>query len=328
MIEDLATCHPRTVRPLGLSLALLVVACGSAPAGDVSDGGDGSAWRSEAPVPAPLQELAIAVLGGRIVIAGGFEDGVIVPTVRAYEPASGGWSELPPLPGPRHHLMLAVHGRDLYAFGGMATLAFETVSTAWVLQDRASDWEAIAPLPDARAAGVAGTIGDAIYIAGGQGARGELVAPVYVYDVAADVWTSRAPLPTPREHTAGFVHDAELWIVAGRMSSLTTNLDAVEIYDAITDTWRAGAAIPSPRGGHGCALLDDVAYCVGGEDPRQALDSVEALDLVTGTWRALEAVPTPRHGHGVAAVGGRVYVVGGADRPIFAAVDVVESFAP
>ena len=284
-----------------------------------------TAGRAEAPLPAALQELAIAVLEDRIVVAGGFEGATIVSTVRAYDPQLQSWATLPELPEPRHHLMLAVHGADLYALGGMASVAFDTVDTAWVLREGASAWAGIAALPDARAAGAAVTIGDAIYIAAGQGARGELVGPTYVYSVTQDSWSTAASIPTPREHTSGFVHEGELWVVAGRMNSLSTNLDAVEIYDPILDAWRAGPPIPTARGGHGCAVWASIAYCVGGEEPRQALDSVEAIDLATGIWTGLEPVPTPRHGHGVAAVGGRVYVVGGADRPIFAAVDAVES---
>ncbi len=52
------------------------------------------------------------------------------------------------------------------------------------------------------------------------------------------------------------------------------------------------------------------------------------LTLPDGSWMDFERVPTPRHGHAMAAANGRVYVIGGADEPIFAAVDVVESFAP
>ena len=62
--------------------------------------------------------------------------------------------------------------------------------------------------------------------------------------------------------------------------------------------------------------------------PIRALDTVEALDLTRGTWRTAAPIPTPRHGMGVAAAGGRIYVLGGADQPTFAAVSVVESYAP
>jgi N-acetylneuraminic acid mutarotase len=116
--------------------------------------------------------------------------------------------------------------------------------------------------------------------------------------------------------------------LGGRALSLSSNFAVVEVYDPSSNTWRTGPALTMPHGGFAAAVLDGVAYAVGGEQPDRALDTAEALDLPDGTWRTIAPVPTPRHGHAMAAAAGRVWVIGGADRPIFAAVDAVESFAP
>jgi non-specific serine/threonine protein kinase len=149
-----------------------------------------------------------------------------------------------------------------------------------------------------------------------------------VYDPALDTWSRAAPIPTPREHLAGFVHDGEVWALGGRALSLSSNFAVVEIYDPAANAWRTGPALTMPHGGFAAAVLDGVAYAVGGEEPARALDTAEALDLPDGAWRTIAPVPTPRHGHAMAAAAGRVWVIGGADAPIFAAVDAVESFAP
>ena len=60
----------------------------------------------------------------------------------------------------------------------------------------------------------------------------------------------------------------------------------------------------------------------------ERMAEAEALVLGEDAWRAISSLATPRHGHAMAAARGRVYVIGGGERPIFAAVDVVESFAP
>lgn len=287
-----------------------------------------SGWRRDAPLPFARQEIAVGVARGRIYVLGGFESGRIVANVRVYDPATDAWTLGPELPSARHHVAVATLGDDLYALGGMTDLAFTPDSTCYVLRAGAASWQTIAPLPLPRGAGVAGGVGGRIVVTGGVGTRNTLLVQSAVYDPASDSWRTGAPPLTRREHLAAFVHGGRLWTVGGRLLSLSSNLAAVESYDPVTDTWRQEAAMPTARGGLGAAVLGDVAYVFGGEQPDRALDTVEAMDLTRGTWRTVAPIPTPRHGMGVAAAGGRIYVLGGADQPTFAAVPVVESYAP
>lgn len=286
-----------------------------------------SRWRSEPPLPVPLQEISAITLDERIWVVGGFEPGGDVGTVRVLDPTTGAWSLGPSLPRPRHHVALAEVGGDLYVLGGMETSRFTHVDDAYVLRRGADAWSPIARLPEERAAAIAGVVGGRIHVVGGQG-RGGLARTTLTYDPVSDAWSIGASIPTPREHLAGFVYDAELWAVGGRRLSLSSNLDVVEIYDPATDAWRSGPSLVLPRGGFAAAVLDGVAYAVGGEQPDRALDEAEALALPAGTWTEIERVPTPRHGHAMAAAAGRVWIIGGADAPIFSAVPAVESLAP
>ncbi|HJL03011.1 MAG TPA: kelch repeat-containing protein [Polyangiaceae bacterium LLY-WYZ-15_(1-7)] len=313
---------------------------GSAPDGSAPDAGaagcgpcDAEApWRCDRCLGAAAQEIVATVLDGRIVVAGGIERGV-VPTVRVYDPAADVWGELPELPEPRHHVQLVAFAGDLYALGGMRDLGFDALRTAWVLRAGADAWTPIADLPRARAAGFAGVVEGRIVLVGGHGAgradtdKLEAGRPALLYDPAEDAWSEGALMPTPREHCAGFVHEGELWVLGGRPLTLEPTFDTVEIYDPAEDRWRAGPAMASGHGGFAAAAAGGRAWAVGGEERARALDLVEELDLESETWRSHAPVPTPRHGHAMAAIGGRVYVIGGADEPVFAAVDVVESFA-
>lgn len=295
-----------------------------AAAPDVATAG----WRSHMLLPLPRQEIGVIAMGARIYVVGGFESGVPVANVRVYDASTDAWSEGPALPNARHHVALAAVGEDLYAIGGELGLDFRPDPSCYVLRAGATAWRAIASLPAARGAVVAGAIAGRIYAAGGMGPSGALPAPVLIYDPTTDRWREGAPITTPREHLAGFVYRDRLWTVGGRRVSLTTNTAIVEIYDPASDSWAPGPAMPTARGGLSVALLGDTAYAVGGEQPDRALDVVEALDLNAMTWRAVTPVPTPRHGHGAASALGRMYVVGGANRPIFAPVRVIESYAP
>lgn len=293
------------------------------------DSGRDDGWRVDPALPEPIQEICGAVHDGRLWIAGGLDAAArVVDDVRVYDPATGAWSDGPSLPAPRHHAMMVSDGPDLYVLGGMLTLAFEPLDTAWVLREGSSSWEEIARMPEDRGAGAAGVVAGRIVVAAGNSSRGGLASTTLVYDPSAAAWSIGRPIPTEREHTSAFVHDGELFVVAGRLNSLSTNRTEVDAYDPVADRWRAVAPIPTARGGHGVAVLDGLAYAVGGEQPDRALDSVEVLDLDTETWATGVPVPTPRHGHVLLAAAGRLWVVAGGDRPTFAAVDVLESFAP
>jgi non-specific serine/threonine protein kinase len=294
----------------------------------ITDAG-ASGWRTEPMLPVDLQEITAITRGdGRIWVIGGFEGTGDVPTVRIFDPVSAEWSEGPALPAARHHTHVAEVDGDLYVLGGMETIGFSLVDTAWVLPSGEMTWSPIRSLPEERGAGFAGAVGGIIYLVGGQGRGGSLASEVLTYDPAMDAWSMGAAIPSPREHLAGFVHDDEIWVVGGRELSLSTNTDVVEIYDPAGDSWRDGPSLGLARGGFAAAVLDGVAYVVGGEQPDRALHEAESLTLPDGTWTPIDRVPTPRHGHAMAASAGRVYVIGGADMPIFAAVDAVESFAP
>jgi len=293
------------------------------------DAGDGAGWRREEDVPEAIQEIAVEAHDGRIWIAGGLDAAATtVATVRVYDPATRAWSEGPALPAPRHHMNLVSHGGDLYALGGMQTLAFEPLDTAWVLRAGASDWEPIASLPRDRGAAAAASVGDLIVMAGGNESRGGLAAITLIYDPALDAWSLGAEIPTAREHLSAVGHDGELYVLAGRRNSLGSTRAELEIYDPVADTWRAGPELPYPRGGFDAAILEGGIYAVGGEEPATVLTSVHRFDLTAGEWAAAPDTMRPHHGHGVATLDGRLYVVAGGDGPALNAFAFVESYAP
>lgn len=358
--------RPVSALAASLSLSVALLACGgeassdaspadaapdapsdSGPADAPSDSGPAECeractatapWRCDACVTRTLQEISAAVVGGRIYVAGGFETPLaIVPTVRVYDPAADAWAEVAPLPAARHHIGFVALGTTLYALGGSLDLGFEPLSRCWSLDtaDADASWVEIAPLPRPRSSMAAGVIGGRVVVAAGQAdgrsddERLDNAAETLLYDPATDEWTAAAAIPTVREHVAGVVVGGELVVLGGRRFGLEPTLDVVEAYDPEADAWRTLPPMTRGHGGFAAAVVGDTIYAAGGEQRGEALDVIEALELDVDTeWSLLAPLPTPRHGHAMASVAGRVYVIGGADMPIFAAVDVVESFAP
>lgn len=301
---------------------------GDVDAGDV-DAGAATGWRREEDVPEPIQEIAVEAHDGRVWIAGGLDAAATtVATVRIYDPATRTWTEGPELPAPRHHMNLVSHGGDLYALGGMQTLGFEPLDTAWVLRAGGSAWEPIASLPRDRGAAAAASVGDVIVMAGGNESRGGLAALTLIYDPAMDTWALGAEIPTQREHLSAVGHDGELYVLAGRRNSLGSTRTELEIYDPVADAWRSGPELPYPRGGFDAAILGGGIFAVGGEEPATVLTTVHRFDLAAGEWGDAPDTMRPHHGHGVATLDGRLYVVAGGDGPALNAFAYVESYAP
>src|SRR3990170_8740067 len=134
------------------------------------------------------------------------------------------------------------------------------------------------------------------------------------YDPAADIWRSRARVPTPRNHLTAVTVGSDIYLLAGRVGG--RNEPVTEIYDSRTDRWRRGAPIPTSRSGSAAAVVGQFAYVFGGELGRPSTyRATEAYEFATNTWSARAPMPTPRHGLAAVAGGARIYVIRGGPRP-------------
>ena len=115
------------------------------------------------PCNGPRAAGAAAVVGDRIVVAGGQADGRLIDTTEVFDGEE--WSIGAKIPTPREHLAAVSDGDYLYAVGGRA-LSPDKNSAALERYDPAADrWQRLADMPNAR-----GGIGAAI--ADGQSVRG------------------------------------------------------------------------------------------------------------------------------------------------------------
>ena len=89
-------------------------------------------WTALDDMPDNVGSVGAAYVDGRVIAVGG--EGVTEPSdrVQAFDVESERWSQLPPLPAPRHGLAVATLGDSLYAIGGAAAAghvqATDTVS--------------------------------------------------------------------------------------------------------------------------------------------------------------------------------------------------------
>jgi N-acetylneuraminic acid mutarotase len=157
-------------------------------------------WRTLAAMPTPRGSAATAWLGTKIVVAGGSDGDQTLATVELYDPVSDRWSDGAALPSPRSHVLGVSLGEQILAVGGLAgvppideVLAFD--GTAW--RERAR-------LPVRRGGCAGGLLGGKVICTGGE-TDVAVVRDTVAYDPSTDVWTTLAPMRTPRAGTHGAV---------------------------------------------------------------------------------------------------------------------------
>jgi N-acetylneuraminic acid mutarotase len=284
-------------------------------------------WQTHAPMPLPRSEVAATVLRGEIVVAGGYlADGATSAAVAAYSPTTDRWRTLPDLPVAVNHGMAAAYRGRLYVVGGYVADG-SPQRNAFVLEG--GGWSRLASMPEARAAAGAAVVAGRLYVAGGvapaAGGGRRLATRMQILDLRSGRWTTTRG-PTPREHLAVTALRGRVYVLAGRLGGLDTNLALLEAYTP-GEGWKRLPRIPSTRGGTSAAAIAGRIVSVGGEQPTGTIASVYAYDVARGRWNRLPDLPNPRHGLGVVAVAGRVYAVAGGPEPGLTASGVNESLA-
>lgn len=287
------------------------------------------AWTVAAPLPTPRQEVAVAVLDGRVYVVGGFgESAQAVDVVEAYDPTNNRWQPRAPLPVPLHHTAAATVDGRLFVVGGFGGGRVRwTAENALYEYDAARNtWTRRAPMPTARGALAVAALNGRLHAVGGSADR---VSHAHeVYDPTTDRWTAANGLPTARDHLTAVAFQGRVWAIGGRESFLGTQYANVEIYDPATDSWRTGPPLPIGRGGLAAAALSDRVLVFGGEAPFRIFNATEMYEVAGNRWIAKTPMPTARHGIGAAVVDGRVYLPGGGTQPGFAASSVHEVYTP
>ena len=160
--------------------------------------------------------VGVTVLNGKIhAIGGRGVDKITVTTHEAYDPASGKWTELAPLPKARDHLAVVAGGGRIHAIGGRLDASSQNTDFNDIYNPSTNTWQAGPPLPTARS-GIAGALyQDKIFIAGGECRDKKTYSEFEAYDVKTGRWSAFAPMPAGRHGFGGAVVGNSLYFAGG-----------------------------------------------------------------------------------------------------------------
>ena len=151
-----------------------------------------------------------------------------------------------------------------------------------------------------------------LYVVGGRGQSGR----VLIYTPGKD-WKTGAELPRLRDHLSVVVAGGRIWAIGGRDPRSLTRVD---IYDPSTDRWQPGPDFPDATSGAAEAVVEDVIFIFGGEEPSFLDGGIKdrhwKLDARAQAprWEAAPAPPLPVHGTDGAMLQGTIVIAGGASR--------------
>ena len=193
----------------------------------------------------------------------------------------------------------------------------QVVAVTFIVTNRAT-WDAPPPMPVATYGMTAATVGNLIYLLGGNSSPTScFTAPMAsAFDPVANTWTSRTAPPVNFE--AGFFPTNGNAVVNGKIyvpggSGSLGIYSQMFIYDPAADMWSTGANMSADlaAGGGISVAVNGKVYVLGGASDQLATNAFYSYDPSTDQWSLL---PSPPHGHwsgGAAAAGGRIYLVGG-----------------
>jgi len=260
-------------------------------------------WQPAQDGPIARLEAPSVVLGGRVLVFGGFEKGLKALTrVDAYDPSTDAWSSLADLPTPVTHAGFARDQRDVWVAGGfLGDHPGAVVDDVWVYDALLDSWSAGPDLPQPRGSGGLFRIGRDLHFVGGVDVdRDTDRDDHWVLDLDDPVaWTVAAPLPVARNHFATITLGGRGYVIGGqfRHDSSPQDVALVHAFDPQAG-WTKLQDLPFPRSHFepGTFLLNGGIAIAGGRANTIGLAAVSDLthyDPVADTWTALAPLPGP-----------------------------------
>ncbi len=212
-------------------------------------------WESLGTVPRGAG-LAMVSHGGKIYRIGGFEarnkegeksDLHSVSHFSRFDPATGRWESLAPLPKGRSSHDAVVVGNRLIVLGGWELRGNEP--TVWddavLAADLSSDhpkWEEIAKIPSHRRALAVGEAQNKVYVLGGMQEEGGPTTTTSVLDLATHKWSAGPKLPG--EGLEGFGGSA---VNCGGQLFATTYAGTISRLSEDGQSWQEAGRLSRPR---------------------------------------------------------------------------------
>jgi len=160
-----------------------------------------------------------ATVDGKIhVIGGRGRDGVVVATHEVFGLQSRTWTEAPPLPTARDHMVVVAIDGKIHVIGGLLSSAIDRTDEHDVYDPATHKWTSGAPLPTPRSGLASAYYHGLILVLRGETPPDHTFPENEAYDPKTNRWTTLAPMPSGRHGFGGDVIGESVYLVGGSLT--------------------------------------------------------------------------------------------------------------
>jgi N-acetylneuraminic acid mutarotase len=264
-----------------------------------------------------LQHTATALLDGKVLAAGGWDDtGTALPSAELYDPATGSWSQAAPLLSARAEQSATLLPDGSVLIVGGFDDSYTPLASAELFDPTSGVWSALPSMSGARSGHSATLLADGrLLLAGGTQGMGNL-ASAELFDPATKTWQPAAPMGSARSyHSATRLQNGKVLVAGGYDADWDTSSGA-ELYDPASGTWSAAAPLPQAGNSQSATELPDGTVLVAGGNDSNGLSSAGAQRYhpASDSWSQAGPMSSGRAGHTATLLpSGAVLVTGGRD---------------
>jgi len=181
-------------------------------------------WHYLTPLPQARGEVAVAEVGGKIYVLGGYADGFVdQPLNEEYDPATNSWRGRAPMPRGLNHVGAVGLNGKIYCIGGFVEQNKSAVPDVTVYDAAIDAWQELVPLPSPLGSVSVAVLDGKIHAVGGRDETS--VGTHRVYDPITNHWSDLASLPLGRDHMGLVAIAGKLYAIgAGSTHSNTTRI--------------------------------------------------------------------------------------------------------
>jgi len=285
------------------------------------------AWSDAGIVAAQTRvEPAIATVGNRLYIMGGYVNGLSVNrTSDILDATTGVWRKGPEIRGAQTHAGVTSDGtRMIYKAGGQLGGGIPGTPTdeVWRLDTANNTWKQLPALPEGRYAPGMAHINGKLHVFGGTlPDRTTVTTDHWVLDLNAlkQGWQQAPALPEGGDHLSTIVLDNKIYAIGGEHGHATQEGVAAPYiqhshhyrFDPATSEWIRMADLPTARShaeGTTIAIEGKILFMGGKLNPNEVADNMDLYDPETDTWTPLGSLPAESQGGAAIYHQGRIYL--------------------
>jgi N-acetylneuraminic acid mutarotase len=182
-------------------------------------------WKEGKPMPTARGALTATFVNGILFAIGGQKSSDIVSsdilnTNEAYDPNTDTWTKKASMPTSRHHAASSAIDGKIYVIGGraVANSSMINLNVNELYNPVKNEWVSLEHMPSKRSGIAAASYNNTIYVLGGEDAGGQdpkTYSNNENFNPAADTWSSKESLPTPRHGLTATTVDNNIFVIGG-----------------------------------------------------------------------------------------------------------------